>query len=175
MLSINTGCFQEEKSFTTTCPLSQTPATHSSHILSAGSWGPAGSQIKVEGIITNSSLGLGFMYWWEYEDLFLVRMLFSSCYIPIQILQHKVSEFFSSIQEEIDISEHRQRICAVHRSEAGLLTRGTFAGTFCTRLGTSYEEGNTPLLPQRKNQTLWFRMNLFEKISNPSKILLYKS
>lgn len=172
------GCFQEEKSFTTTCPLSQTPAIHSSHILSAGSWGPAGSQIKaVEGIITNSSLGLGFMYWWEYEDLLLVCVFFSSCYISIQILQHKVSEFFRSIQEEIGISEHRQRICAVHRNEPVLrsCTWVTFAGTFYTRLGTSYEEGNSPLLDQGKIQILWFRMKLFEKISNPSKISLYKS
>lgn len=63
MSSINMGCFQEEKSFTTTCPLSQPPAIDSSHILSAGSWGPAGSHIKaMEEIITNNSLGLGFMY-----------------------------------------------------------------------------------------------------------------
>lgn len=117
------GCFQEEKSLTTTCPLSQTPAIHSSHVLRAGSRGHAGSQIKaMAGIIANTSLGLGFMYWWEYEDLFLVCVLFSSCYISIQILQREVPEFFSSVQAEIAISEHRQRICAVHRSEAILLS-----------------------------------------------------
>jgi len=63
MASINMGCFQKGKTFTTVRPPSQTPATPSSHIPGASSWGRAGSQIKaMAGIITKSSLGLGFMY-----------------------------------------------------------------------------------------------------------------
>lgn len=35
-----------------------------------------------------------------------------------------------------------------------VFTRGAFAGTFYTRLGTSDAEGNSPLLPQGKKQIL---------------------
>lgn len=82
-------------------------------------------------------------------------MLFSSCYISIQILQYKVSGFLCSIQEETGISEQGKEsvlYTGVKLFHLAVLTRGTFAGTFYARLGTSYEEGSNPLLPQGKKK-----------------------
>lgn len=55
-----------------------------------------------------------------------------------------------------------------------MFTKGTFAATSYTRLGTSSVEGNSPLFPQRKNQIVSFEIKLFEKISYPSNNLLYE-